>query len=227
MTRRLFFLLIFGLSGAAVLISLGVWQIQRLAWKQGVLAQIEERINESPYPVPIDPTPEQHRYLAVNAVGHIEPNEVHVLVSVKRVGAGYRIIAPFTLEDGRRVLLDRGFVPTKAKGLSRETGDAVVQGNLLWPDEIDGYTPAPDLEGNIWFARDVDALGKALDALPILIVAENQTDPNITPLPVTTSGIPNDHLNYAITWFSLALIWIAMTSYFLWRSRVDAKGDVT
>ena len=99
-----------------------------------------------------------------------------------------------------------------------------VTGNLQWPRETDSYTPAPDIRGNTWFARDVPAMAAELGTQPILIVARSQTDPAVTPMPVDTVGIPNDHLNYAITWFSLALIWAAMTAYFLWRTRAKTTS---
>ena len=71
----------------------------------------------------------------------------------------------------------------------------------------------------IWFARDVDAMAAALNTKPILIVAREVSfhDGDVTPFPVDTTRIPNDHLQYAITWFSLAAIWLAMTFYFVQR----------
>jgi len=222
--RRILFLLIFGLAGLAVLVSLGTWQVQRLAWKEGILADIEARIAADPVPLPGAVDPESDRYLPVVVSGEMLPGEIHVLVSVKQVGPGYRIIAPFRA-GGRTILVDRGFVPTTAKQAERQIGPTQVVGNLHWPDEIDGYTPDPDRAGNIWFARDVPALADALGAEPILLVARSQTDPAITPLPVDTAGIPNDHLQYAVTWFGLALVWAAMTGYFLWRGRAPSESD--
>ncbi|WP_170371002.1 SURF1 family protein [Ruegeria arenilitoris] len=222
--RRILFLLIFGLAGLAVLVSLGTWQVQRLAWKEGILADIEARIAADPVPLPEAVDPEADRYLPVEVSGEMLPGEIHVLVSVKQVGPGYRVIAPFQTGD-RTILVDRGFVPTTAKQAERQIGHMQVVGNLHWPDEIDGYTPDPDPAGNIWFARDVPALADALGAEPILMVARSQTDPAITPLPVDTAGIPNDHLQYAVTWFGLALVWAAMTGYFLWRGRAPSESD--
>ena len=119
----------------------------------------------------------------------MEPGEIHVLVSVKQVGAGYRIIQSFSTED-RTILVDRGFVPTTAKQTDRLTGPMEVTGNLHWPDEIDSYTPEPDIDANIWFARDVPNLAAALGAEPVLLIARSQTDPGITPLPVRYGGHP-------------------------------------
>ncbi len=222
--RRILFLLIFGVAGLAVLLWLGTWQVQRLAWKQNLLAEIDAQISGDPVALPDNATEGNSRFLPVTVSGQMLDGEVHVLVSVKQVGPGYRIIAPFQTND-RTILIDRGFVPTEAKQAPRQIGAMEVTGNLHWPDEIDSYTPAPDLDENIWFARDVPALAAALGAEPVMLIARSRTDQNITPLPVDTAGIPNDHLQYAITWFGLALVWAAMTGYFLWRNRAPSESD--
>ena len=227
--RRIIIPLIFGLAGAAVLVALGVWQVQRLAWKERVLADIEARIAAAPVDLPAEPDPMADRYLPVKVSGVLAGPELHVLVSRKQVGAGYRIIQPFEVQ-GRRIMVDRGFVPLSAIDTPRAQTHETLTGNLHWPDETDGYTPEPDLEKNIWFARDVPRMARALNTEPVLLVVarqESETGPGLTPLPVDTGGIPNDHLSYAITWFSLAAIWLSMTGYFLWRTRKTAKGDVT
>ena len=210
--------LIFGVAGVAVLIGLCVWQIQRLGEKQTFLTDINARIDATPVAVPASPDPEADRFLPVRATGQLGEEEIHVLVSQKRIGAGYRILTTVTV-DGRVLLLDRGFVLSADKDLPRSTGDLTVEGNLHWPDEIDSFTPEPDTNANIWFARDVPRLAEALGAEPVLIIARatSDDDPRVTPLPVDTSGIPNDHLQYAITWFLLAIVWATMTGYLIWR----------
>ncbi|MEO9778752.1 MAG: SURF1 family protein [Sedimentitalea sp.] len=221
---RVVFLVFFGMTGCAILVWLGTWQIQRLGWKQEVLTEIDSQISAEPVALPVAPDPDADKYLPVEVSGTVSDTELHVLVSVKHVGPGYRIIAPFQTEDGRLILLDRGFVPTEEKNKARQTGPMTVIGNLHWPDEIDSYTPEPDVAANTWFARDVPGMAAALGTEPVLLIARSQTDPNMTPLPVDTVGVPNDHLQYAITWFSLALIWAAMTAYFLWRTRAKPES---
>ncbi|MFC6688075.1 SURF1 family protein [Jhaorihella thermophila] len=222
--RPILFLLVFGVTGLAVLVSLGNWQVRRLHWKEGILAEIEARIAADPVPLPTDPDPERDKFLAVTVTGRMEPGEVRVLVSTRDSGAGYRIIAPFVMQDGRRILIDRGYVPAMDKNTPRALGPMTVIGNLHWPDEIDGFTPEPDREANIWFARDVPALAAELGTEPVLVIARSKNDPRVTPLPVDTAGIPNDHLQYAVTWYGLALVWAAMTGYFLWRSRARKQS---
>lgn len=218
--KRLAFLLIFGIGGAAILVSLGVWQIQRLSWKQGILAQIEQRIDDPAIALPADPDPEKDAYLPVQVSGVLRPEYLRVLVSKKQVGAGYRIIRPLLLDDGA-IMIDLGFVPVaQADALKFEEGPpTTIVGNLQWPQETDSYTPEPDRAGNIWFARDVDLMAQVLGTRPVLVVRREapQSGGAVTPMPVDTAAIPNDHLQYAITWFSLAAIWSVMTVYFLRR----------
>jgi len=221
MLKRMIWPILFGLGGVAVLLSLGVWQVQRLAWKEAVLADIDARIAAVPAGLPVAPDPVADRYLPVALEGRILGDEIDVLASRKGVGPGFRVISPFETADGRRVLVDLGFVREADKQDPRPARAARLIGNLHWPDEVDGYTPAPDLGRNIWFARDVAAMAAALDTEPVLVVVRetSEADPHVTPLPVNTAHIPNDHLSYAITWFSLAALWLGMTLYLLWRIR--------
>jgi surfeit locus 1 family protein len=219
MTRSIIWPIVFGIGGAAILVSLGIWQVQRLAWKEGVLAEMETQIAADPVAIPEEPDPEAHGYLSVEATGRLGADHIRVLVSQRGQGAGYRAISP--LDTGERtILVDRGFMPTEGEPPVHQRQVTVI-GNLHWPEEVDSFTPENDLARNIWYARDVEALAERLDAEPILVVAREMSvsDDPVTPLPVDTSGIPNDHLEYAITWFSLAAIWLGMTLYLLWRIR--------
>lgn len=218
--NRLFFALIIGLAGTGLLLWLGVWQVERLAWKEGVLAEIEARIADAPVALPEAPEEARDKYLPVRVSGEIGEDELFVLVSRKQVGAGYRVIAPFETEGGRRILLDRGFIKTDRRDAARPTGPATITGNLHWPDDRNSSTPENDEPGNTWFARDIPDMARVLGTEPTLVIARQTSlsDTGVTPLPVDTSAIPNDHLNYAITWFSLALIWASMTGFYIWRT---------
>ncbi|UWQ81307.1 SURF1 family protein [Leisingera sp. S132] len=218
--QRVIFLLIIGGAGLAILIGLGTWQLQRKAWKEDLLQTIEASIAAAPAALPQVPVKEQDRYRAVTVEGEIEGNALHVFWVTKDAETGYRVIAPFVTTDGRRVLLDRGFIPAAEKAAPLTIGQATVTGNLLWPDEGDWTTPAPEPDTNILYARDVAYMAERLNTEPVLIVARSAApEAAVTPQAVTAAGIPNNHLQYAITWFSLALIWGAMTVYFLRRSR--------
>ena len=221
---RLLAPLLFGLAGFAILMWLGVWQMQRLAWKEGVLAEIEAKIAAEPVAIPATPDPDGNRYLPVRVTGRFDEGALRVLVSRKRVGAGHLIISPFETDEGRRILVDRGFLKLEQPLPDPPAGEVTITGNLHWPDDRNSSTPENDIAGNTWFARDIDQMAAQLTTQPILLVVRDmsQPEPGLTPLPVDTSGIPNDHLEYAITWFSLAAIWVAMTGYFIHRMRRTA-----
>ncbi len=224
--RRLIVPLVFGIAGVAVLVWLGMWQMQRLAWKEGVLAEIDDRIAAAPIELPQSPDPDTDKYLPVEVTGQFGAGILRVLVSQKQIGAGYRLISPFEMED-RTILLDRGFIRVSQTPPAAPPGTVSVIGNLHWPDDRNSSTPDNDVSGNTWFARDIVAMAEVLETEPTLVVVKelSQSDTPVTPLPVDTSGIPNDHLQYAITWFGLAIVWAFMTLYLIYRMRNPAKGD--
>lgn len=220
MTKRMIVPLLFGLLGAAILMSLGKWQLDRLAWKQDILSQIDARIGDAPAALPDTPNPETDKYMPVTVTGTFEPRGLRVLASRKIIGPGHRILTVFDV-DGRQIMVDRGFMKEGDVPGPFPGGPVTVVGNLHWPDEISKFTPEPDIQGGLWFAREVPAMAATLNTEPVLVVARTITpaDPAISPWPVDSSGIPNDHLSYAITWFSLAAIWLGMTGLLLWRIR--------
>lgn len=222
---RLILPLIFGLVGTAVLVGLGVWQMQRLEWKEAILDDIDVRIAAAAVALPDAPDPQADRYLPVTVTGQLQDPAIRVLVSQKQVGAGYRIIRPLEA-DGRRIMVDLGFLPIQSETPAAVPEPVTVDGNLHWPDEVDSYTPVPDLDADIWFARDLPLMADHLNTEPVLVVARDTSLPDnaLSPLPLDTSGIPNDHLGYAVTWFSLAVVWVVMSGFFLWRIRKPAKG---
>lgn len=220
--RRYLFALILGLGGVAILVNLGLWQLRRLEWKEAMLSRIEAEIGGPPGVIPAagaDVAGFKYRPVAVS--GQTTGEEIHVLSGMKDAGAGYEIIAAFETAEGRRILLDRGFVPEADKSAARPPVALDLTGNLHWPEEIASATPAPDMGRNIWFARDVPAMAAALRTEPILVVLRQASGDaqGVSPVPIDSSGIRNDHLNYAITWFSLAAVWAGMTVYLLWRIR--------
>lgn len=220
-TGRLIGALVFGVAGVAILISLGVWQMQRLEWKRGILSEIESMIDGAAQPLPAEVSPSEHKYLPVNLTGTFGENVLRVLVSVKQRGAGYRVVSDFQTDDGRRILVDRGFVPVADDIPNASSEPISLLGNLHWPDDRTSSTPANDWVDNVFFARDIDEMAAGLKTEPLLVVARriNPPEPGLTPMPVSTQGIPNDHLQYAITWFSLAVVWLLMTILYIRRGR--------
>lgn len=200
--------------------SLGKWQLDRLAWKQQILRNIETRITDPEIPLPTAFDPAVDKYQSVSMRGKLRGDYIRVLGSLKLVGAVNKIIAPVVI-DQRVIMVDLGYLKEEDLERLALSGDVAITGNLHWPDETDSYTPPPDLGRNLWFVRDTAAMAQHFGAENVIVVAKS-IDPlpaAITIMPLDTTGIPNDHLNYAITWFSLAVVWIAMSALFIWRTR--------
>lgn len=216
--RQILFILIVGLAGLATLLSLGIWQIKRLDWKEGLIAKAELMMREPAIALPAHPDFEHDRYRPVFASGSYTGEELHVLTSSREEGPGFRIIAAFVTDDGRRILVDRGFVQETQKMTPRPGHAGQVEGNLNWPDDMTSGTPDPDPAANMWFGRDVPVMSAYLKTEPLMIIARMPTGDGITALPAT-AAFKNDHLAYAVTWFGLALVWAGMTLGWLWRIR--------
>ncbi|MEM9723980.1 MAG: SURF1 family protein [Pseudomonadota bacterium] len=230
--RRLAFLATFGAGGLAALLWLGFWQLDRLEWKRGLIAEMEARAAGPALALSGEETAGPHEHRAAQATGRYDPTvpQVRYLTSIKGVGPGFRLIAAFELENGRRVLVDRGFAPEQAAPRGGETpalpsGPQTLTGRLRWPSEISAFTPEPNRTDFVWFARDVPSLAAALDTAPVLLVLtpENAarggeaapTWPKPAPVGVE---LPNNHLGYAVTWFAMAVIWLAMSLVLGFRS---------
>ena len=221
MTKRLIAPLVFGVLGIAILLSLGTWQFRRMVWKESVIAAVATRLQADPVAIPLDAGFERDNYLRVSVTGSLSGDEIHVLSSQKYSGPGFHIISKMNTEAGA-ILVDLGFVRETQKNNPRPVGEFTITGNLLWPDDIDdSFTPDPDIVKNFWFARDLPVMAQHLATKPILVVA-SKVSPAIdglpTPVPVA-ANIFNRHLEYVITWFSLAAVWFGMTVYLLWRIR--------
>ena len=204
--------LVASLGGLAVLVALGFWQLGRAEWKDGVIAAIEARLGEAPVPLPVAPDPATDRYRAVRVTGRVGEG-VGVFSTWRGPGPGYRIVAPFEADGGRRILLDRGFAASP-DGVRVPAGRVAVEGNLHWPEERE----ADPADG--WEARDVPALAAALGTEPILVVARATSDPaGVRPIPLDIEGIPDNHLGYAVQWFGLAAVWGGMSTLWFRRAR--------
>jgi surfeit locus 1 family protein len=202
--------------GIAILIGLGVWQVQRLHWKEGLLAQIAALQNAPPRPLEAvlrgAPPGADIDYVRVSLVcPDLETAPYLKLYAVRDGYAGERIIAACRLAGAPydSILVDRGFL---AQGLAPAGGVALAQpivGILRKGDTKNFVTPANVPDQNQWYWRDIPAMAAALGAgraAPTFLMLEQPAPPAggpaIAPLP---SDIPNNHLQYAITWFGLAV----------------------
>ena len=215
--RPLFFPVVLGTLGVLFLCGLGAWQLQRLEWKTKILKNIEQKIVAEPIELPKNLKKQTDQYLSVSVTGAVQLNELHVLTSLKNIGPGFLVISPLKLRDGRLIMVDRGFIPEDEKDVQRISGKIKVIGNLLWPNEIDGFTPDPNIKKNIWFGRDLLGMSEHLGTLPILVVARETSFPDQTLPQRVGVNIANNHLSYAVTWFSLACVWFGMTILLVYR----------
>ena len=206
------------IPGLLVLLSLGVWQTKRLAWKEALLESINYNLSSEPLFLPNGVKKSEHNFKMVKVKGALEPRSIFILTPVKGSGAGFRVISPFKLVDGGKILLDRGVIKEKDKPLLKTSGQqSLVKGYLSWPNETDYFTPEPNFTRNIWFSRDLEKMANFLETQPILVVlTENRLDPSIR-MQDPTNDIPNNHLQYAITWFMMAILWFGMSVYFVYK----------
>lgn len=217
--------IVIGVVGAAILVALGTWQVQRLEWKEGLIAELDARLSADPVALPGTPDPVADQNLRVQVEGVISAEELDVLTSIKNVGPGFRIVAPMVIQDGRRIMVDLGFVPERLKDIANRPDSprlggkgatGAVVGVLRWP-ELDNTAPPPDAQWEMWFQRDVPAMAEALGTDPILVIAESHPMGDV-PLPRPPGvDLPNRHLEYAITWYGLATVWVIMSIVWLRR----------
>jgi len=216
--------------GIVILIGLGIWQVQRLHWKEGLLARIAALQSAPPQPLDgvlrraaNDPDID---YVRVRATcPDIETAPYLRLYSVKDGYAGWRIIAACPLSGGAygAILVDRGFLDQRLKLTAGQTISTPIVGILRRGDTRNFVTPRNDPAQNLWYGRDIAAMAQALGVskpAPTYLMLEQPAPPPggpvIAPLP---SDIPNNHLQYAITWFGLALALAGVYAASLWRKR--------
>ena len=233
MSRRLAAPILIGVVGVTVLCFLGAWQVQRLAEKELLIAGIEKQMASDPVALPDEVDPDRDRLLHVAVKGRLGRREIHVLTSLKPHGPGFRIITPMEIApDGhtveRRIMVDLGYVPERMKSIFERGGTVRLQkrlfhdqvrGFLYWPNETDSFTPPPDEERRMWFARDVAAMAEHLDTEPVLLIAAEHPDGDIPKALPPAANLPNRHLEYALTWFGLAVVWAVMSIYWLRTER--------
>lgn len=197
-----------------VLLGLGTWQLQRLAWKNELIAKAAAAAAAAAIALPAEVAdPAGLEFRRVRLSGAYLPGKNVALGLLTRDGrSGSRLLAPFRLEDGRIVLVDRGFVPEarlrEALAAAPPVGPRVLEGIVRTPGAASWATPAPDPSLPRWYAADLAAIGRALGLAlePFLVVLERgeaDAEPLAEPGPVAVD-LPNPHLGYALTWFGLA-----------------------
>lgn len=190
------------------LCALGVWQVERLGWKRDLIARVDARIHATPVTAPTSAR-EDDSYRRVTTTGtFLHDRSILVQASTVR-GAGYWVLTPLRQSDGRIILINRGFVPPEAKTrYDRPLGLVRITGLLRLTEPGGGFLRSNDPAADRWYSRDVAAIAAArhLPAVANYFI-DAQADPRPGTLPVsglTVIRFPNNHLQYAVTWFTLA-----------------------
>lgn len=227
------------LIALATLLSLGVWQLERKAWKEDLIARIVRQTRAEPVAPPAveswDPARDEFRHVQVSGrFLNDQETLVHGLAAGETPGRalqGYYVLTPLRRDDGSIVLINRGFVPTELKAQG-DRRDGLIEGptrvtGILRASEARGlFVPEPDPSRGEWFNRDVSGIAAArgLSAVaPYLIEAD--AVPSQTTWPrggQLRVDLPNNHLQYAFTWFGLAACLIGVFSVFAWRRLHDS-----
>ena len=216
-------------------LALGVWQVQRLGWKNDLVARVNERAHADPVAAPspgqwpsLQADPSAHEYRRVQLAGEFLHGGEQRVQAVTDRGAGFWVMTPLRVADGAVVWVNRGFVPSASQWqATRESahcrGPVTVTGLLRLSEPGGGFLRRNDPAAGRWFSRDVPALAAAA-GLPPAAVAPYFVDagadtPCATPQgPVgglTVLRFANNHLVYALTWFALAAMTVAATVFVL------------
>jgi len=236
--RSLFWPIAVAVGAFLVLIGLGTWQVQRLFWKEGLIAQRQAAVTASPVAPPRSLAEarglEFHRLAATGRF--LNDRELDLGATDDAGHPGYQVITPLVLEDGNVLLVDRGFVPeAKRAPTSRPegelSGEVTVTGLLRLAPEGKPHWFLPDNSPakNYWFYVDIPAMAAATQhehLLPYYMDADATPVPGGLPVGGQTRlDLPNNHLQYAITWYALAagLSVIAVLRFRQGRTEGDAS----
>jgi surfeit locus 1 family protein len=202
--------------GVAVLIGLGTWQLERRVWKQDLLATIAARMHAAPAPLPATiADPAGWAFRPVRVAGRFDEDHALWLYGRTRDGqAGIHLMVPLIREDGPAVLVDRGFVPfAGASALAPyrpAAGPVEIDGIVRLPEPGGWFVPPNRPADNQWYSVDPASMGQAVGRAlaPIYVAARPGAEPG---WPAGTGGteslgIRNEHLNYAIFWYSMAAV---------------------
>jgi surfeit locus 1 family protein len=224
------------LAVLAILISLGVWQLERKAWKEDLIARIEVRAHGEPGAiVPESRWPEwraqddEFRRVRLSGTAvHDKEVLVHGLMS-RQPGStlqGFYIFTPLRLASGAIVMVNRGFVPTELRDAVRRppaqaNGEMIVTGLVRAPETRGWFMPENSPAREAWFTRDLRAMAQARGlerVAPFWIDADPVPNAAGWPRPGQTRlSTPNNHLQYAFTWFGLALTLVGVFGAWAWH----------
>ncbi len=200
-----------------ILLWLGTWQVQRLEWKLGLIEQMEARLDAPAIDIAGARPGVEDEFRRYRVSGTFQEGvEFHWLTTSETYGIGYLIFSPLTLEDGRSVMVNRGFVPGPLKEaiadrLGRSaTFDAIAR----VPEQPGALDATNDVSANIWFTRDTAAMAELAgggDYLPVYLEKVGEASEDAWPKPGAAKvTLVNNHLDYALTWYGLAVVLVVI-----------------
>jgi surfeit locus 1 family protein len=219
------------LIGVAILVGLGVWQLQRLAWKEDLLRRIAalQTAPAKPLGAVLGAGGDMDYVRASFACPDLERRPMLRMFGVREGVAGYRLIAacPVSTGGASSILVDRGFVSLEKADGAMQPGRAVLPGPVVGVlrkgDKATFVTPKNRVEANLWYSRDVPAMAAKLGAAapaPVFLMLEQPAPAPGGPVPAPVPiDIPNRHLEYALTWFGLAAALVGVYVAMLFRRR--------
>lgn len=235
MTRRSGLLVLAGALLCGLFLLLAGWQVQRLAWKNDLVARVAARAHADPVAAPavdewpaLQADPAAHEYRRVRLSGQFLSAGEQLVQAVTEQGAGFWVMTPLRAVDDHVVWVNRGFVPSASqwqtqREAARCSGPVTVTGLLRRSEPGGGFLRRNDPAAGRWFSRDVPALAATAGLTPATVapyfVDAGSDTPCATPQgPVgglTVLRFSNNHLVYALTWFALAAMTAAATVFVL------------
>jgi surfeit locus 1 family protein len=222
---------LFAIVATALLVSLGIWQLHRLTWKEALIARIAAQTKASPQPLPnasgwASLKPDTYDYQHVTFRGRFDNGkEVRVFYTAgpDDQGPGYLLLTPLVLPSGENVIVNRGFVPAPlatpvTRPHSEVEGEVTVTGLMRPPQSRNLFTPADDPANGLYFSRDPGPIAAhfGLQRVAPFVVDEDKTAiaGGWPEGGLTTVNIPNNHMDYALTWFGIAVgLWMVVGAY--------------
>nr|WP_210273833.1 SURF1 family protein [Rhizobium sp. WYCCWR 11146] len=217
------------LIALAILISLGTWQVERLHWKEGLIADIAARQAASPVPLAdieaMAAAGGDIEYRKVTAAGRYINNKERHFFATWRGQTGYYIYTPLELADGRILFVNRGFVPfdnkepeTRMQGQLTDQQTVTGLAREKLPGKPSWIVPDNDVAKNIFYWKDLDVMAESVglekaNVIPFFVDADSTPNPAGLPIGgVTQVDLPNDHLQYAFTWYGLAAVLLVVVA---------------
>jgi surfeit locus 1 family protein len=228
---------IFAIVGIAILAGLGLWQLDRKVWKENLIAAMTERLAHTPADLPPRDRwgrllPEREEFARVGFPAEFLDGQEALVYSAGSAlrpdvqGPGYWVFSPARLAGGSLIIVNRGFVPLDRKDAASRTqgvphGSVDIVGIVRWPETRGLFTPADEPQNSVWYLRDIAAIAAAKKwavAAPFYIDMEQPVPPGGLPKPGKLQiNLPDNHLQYAVTWFGLALALAGV--YLVWLTR--------